>query len=129
MAPSIMEVRNGDSMKTMAWPLVYAPPGSESPPKLRDSLTEKLKDPFWQDCEIITFPSTVVAVGSFADASVEPVVRRVDKELRHACARDGIRIAKDSASSVKFAQYDAIFSMGKRRGEVWIDLQDANHPW
>jgi hypothetical protein len=60
------------------------------------------------------------------DASMEPVVRKADKELRELLARDGLAPAGDA---LQFAQYDAIFSMGRRRGEVWIDLADDGHPW
>lgn len=80
-------------------------------------------------CEVETIPSQVVAVGSFTDASVEPVVRKADRQLRSVLQRDGLKVDADSETKVTFAQYDAIFSMGKRRGEVWINLADGGHPW
>ena len=130
LAPAIMEVPNDDtSQKTMAWPLSYAAPGQEKPTPLKGTIVDRIKDPMWQVCEIITMPSKVVAVGSFSDASIAPIVRRADKELREACQRDGISIPAGSSTSVRFAQYDAIFSLGKRRGEVWIDLEEGSHPW
>lgn len=63
------------------------------------------------------------------DASMEPVVRKADRELRNFLKRDGLVPSEDSDGMVQFAQYDAIFSMGRRRGEVWIDLGDDGHPW
>ena len=60
---------------------------------------------------------------------MEPVVRKADRELREYLKRDGLQPSNDSEGLVKFAQYDAIFSMGRRRGEVWIDLEDGGHPW
>mmetsp|Transcript_8377 Transcript_8377/g.20155 ORF Transcript_8377/g.20155 Transcript_8377/m.20155 type:complete len:400 (+) Transcript_8377:1560-2759(+) len=129
LAPAIMEVFNDDSEKTMAWPLAYAAPGENSPPPLNSKVQERMKDPMWSDCEITTMPGTVVAVGSFSDASVAPIVRKADKNLRAALENDGISIPKESETSVKFAQYDAIFTLGKRRGEVWIELEDGGHPW
>lgn len=130
LAPSIQEVSNRDEQKkTMSWPLTYAAPGQYSPPPVNKSVLEKVKDPLWSVCSIETIPSQVVAVGAYADASVGPIVRRADKELREACKRDGIKIPPSTEAAVRFAQYDAIYSMGKRRGEVWIELEDAGHPW
>lgn len=60
---------------------------------------------------------------------MEPVVRKADRELREFLTRDGLVPADASDGLVTFAQYDAIFSMGRRRGEVWIDLADDGHPW
>ncbi len=59
---------------------------------------------------------------------MEPVVRKADRELREFLMRDGLAPADGTEDLVQFAQYDAIFSMGRRRGEVWIDLADDN-PW
>ena len=83
----------------------------------------------WKDCEIENLGSKVVAVGSFSDASVAPIVRKADRKLRKSLERDGIVVPSESDSSVKFAQYDAIFSLGKRRGEVWIEIDDDGHPY
>ena len=136
LAPAIMEVPTEAENKTtttpkrMSWPISYAAPGQSVPPPVPDQIVEKLQDPLWGNgCTVTTRPSTVVAVGSFSDASVAPVVNKADTALRHACTRDGITIPATSASSVKFAQYDAIFSLGKRRGEVWIDLEEGGHPY
>jgi hypothetical protein len=54
-------------------------------------------------------------------------VRRADRQLRMALKRDGIFVAP--TTPVMFAQYDAVFSIGQRRGEVWIPLDDDSHPW
>ena len=113
----------------MAWPLAFAAPGEADPPPVNQKVLDKVRDPMWSVCEIEVVPSQVVAVGSYSDASVGPIVRRADKELREACKRDGIQIPSHTENSVKFAQYDAIYSMGKRRGEVWIELEDGGHPW
>jgi hypothetical protein len=129
MAPSVMEVQNDDSEKRMSWPLAFAAPGEVSPPAIPKSVLDKVKDPLWSVCEIETIPCKVVAVGIYADASVSPIVRKADRKLRAACKRDGIAVPSETAESVKFAQYDAIFSLGKRRGEVWIELEDGGHPW
>jgi hypothetical protein len=129
LAPAIIQVPNDNSQKTMSWPLVFAAPGENAPSPLDQKILERAKDPLWSDCKIETIPSRVVAVGSFSDASVAPIVRKADKALREVCSRDGISIPESTATSVKFAQYDAIFSLGKRRGEVWIELDEDGHPW
>jgi hypothetical protein len=129
LAPSLMVVKDNDSTKTMSWPLVYAAPGESTPGQIPQSILDRSETPLWDNCEIETIPSKVVAVGSFSDASVAPIVRRADKQLRESLERDGIRPPSGSDSFVKFAQYDAIFSLGKRRGEVWIEIDDDCHPY
>ena len=131
LAPSVMVVPNDDNVKkSMSWPLVYAAPGESTPKPIPETITDRSRDSIWSgDSEIKTLPPKVIAVGSFSDASVAPIVRKADKKLRESLKRDGICIPTDSESSVKFAQYDAIFSLGKRRGEVWIELDDDGHPY
>jgi len=141
MSPSVMVVPNDDSTtkKTMSWPLVYAAPGEVTPSKLPQVILDRSQTSMFNDCQIEEVPSQVVAVGTYTDASVAPIVRRADKKLRESLERDGILIPattssvsseSSSAVSVKFAQYDAIFSLGTRRGEVWIDLDnEKGHPY
>lgn len=130
LSPAIMEVQNQDtSDKYMIWPLSYTQPGQQEP-QIPLQASEKAGIGQWRTIQVITMPERVVAVGEFSDASMEPVVRKADRELRANLARDGLTPCQDTQELVRFAQYDAIFSMGKRRGEVWIDLDDTNgHPW
>lgn len=147
LAPAIMRVQNSStSDKTMSWPLAYKPPtdtdkNSEIP--IPAAALENAGQGQWRTMKIQKNPSQVVAVGYFADASMEPVVRMADRKLRECLERDGLVPSSTSGNSgrndaddddeesggVMFAQYDAIFSMGKRRGEVWIELEDNGHPW
>jgi hypothetical protein len=129
LAPSLMVVPNDDSKKSMSWPLAYALPGESAPKQIPQTILDRSKESMWNDCEIENFGSKVVAVGSFSDASVAPIVRKADKKLRESLERDGILLPSGSDSFVKFAQYDAIFSLGKRRGEVWIEIDDNGHPY
>jgi SOUL heme-binding protein/Uncharacterized conserved protein (DUF2358) len=124
--PAIMNVEGTDT-KYMQWPLTYAAPGSDGAPEPKLAIVKSSESP-WKNCEIIAVPAKVVAVVEFSDASLEPVVRKADRQLRASLHRDGLDFV-DTGTSVTFAQYDAIFSMGKRRGEVWIDLKDGGHPW
>jgi len=142
LAPAIMAVQQNDStndndvdgtLKFMKWPLCYANPGETAPSQtIIDQAKSKLSnDERYQNlnCQVEIVPSQVMAVGSFSDASMEPVVRKADRQLREALQRDGLQVSDDTKSRVQFAQYDAIFSMGKRRGETWIPLKDGGHPW
>lgn len=129
LAPSLMVVPADDSKKTMSWPLVYAAPGESTPQKIPEAILDRSKQLMWKDCEIQDVSSKVVAVGSFSDASVAPIVRKADKKLRESLERDGILLPIGSDLFVRFAQYDAIFSLGKRRGEVWIEIDDDGHPY
>ena len=124
-APALLSVPSSGS-KRMLWPLSYALPGTEGP-LAPEKAVQKAQQSEWSECRILEFPSQVVAVARFTDASVEPVVRRANRKLRDACARDGLQVVE--TDELRFAQYDAIFSMGERRGEVWMDLQDGGHPW
>lgn len=128
--PAIMNV-DGPDTKYMQWPLTYAAPGSDGAPEPKLALL-KSNESQWSSCKIIAVPSKVVAIAEFSDASLEPVVRKANRQLRTSLQRDGLRFHDtddDTSSVLTFAQYDAIFSMGKRRGEVWIDLMDGGHPW
>jgi len=132
LAPAIMEVPSDDSItKTMGWPLAYAKPGAAADdiPTVNPAVEKRSKGSLWSGCEIDSMPSKVIAIGSFSDASVAPVVRKADKALRSSLQRDGIKVPEGSDASVKFAQYDAVYSLGKRRGEVWIELEDGGHPY
>ena len=101
------------------WPLTFTAPGQATPVQPAKESSGGVN--------VITEPSRVVAVGTFSDASVEPVVRKAARDLRMACERDGLTLEGDE--TLEFCQYDAIFSMGKRRGEVWIPLSEESNPW
>lgn len=139
LAPAIMKIQKSETLdKTMSWPIVYKSPNGELP--IPSSALEKAGQGQWRTMSIQTIPSQVIAVGYFNDASMEPVVRMADRQLRECLKRDGLLPSPtsghhpvinndDDEPGLMFAQYDAIFSMGKRRGEVWIELDDDGHPW
>ena len=131
LSPALMDVMKDDiSDKFMMWPLTFTQPGDSEPPVNADAV-EKAGEGQWRTMRVVTVPERVVAVKDFSDASMEPVVRKADRELRELLDRDGLVPADGSEDLVRFAQYDAIFSMGKRRGEVWIDLseEEGGHPF
>ena len=124
MSPAIISVGNDE--KTMMWPLEYALPGQKAPPSNEKAQTRAAADPTF---EIVAIPEQVVATQRFTGSIVAPVVRQVDIELRKSLVRDGLQAAKDAGSALRFAQYDAVYSMGQRRSEVHIPLDDGGHPW
>jgi len=78
---------------------------------------------------IIEKPSRVVAVTKFEVAATEPVVRGYTKQLLSQLQNDGLQPCQEAIEYgvCLIGQYDALFSINKRRNEVWVDLID--HPW
>lgn len=132
LSPAIMTVPSSStSNKRMSWPLSFSTPSNPTP-FTPPAAVEKAGQGQWRTISVQNIPSRTIAVRIFEDASMEPVVRKADRELRVFLKRDGLVAAAPVAENegeVMFAQYDAIFSMGKRRGEVWIELEEGGHPW
>lgn len=131
LGPALMDVRRNDDTndKLMLWPLTYTSPSETEPPVPTAAIEKAASGGRWpRTMEVVNVAAKVVAVREFTDASMEPVVRKADRELREILDRDGLKPLQGSEDVVCFAQYDAIFSMGRRRGEVWIDMADG-HPW
>ena len=146
MAPAIIQVDSTDPnnvIKTMLWPIQYIRPNEREsqpspPPKLPADAPSDI-------VSIVTIPESVVAIRTFNDMIVEPLVRKVDLALRQCLHRDGLFIKDanddnndnkndndDDTTTTKlltFAQYDAIYSMGERRCEVHVTLPNGTHPW
>jgi hypothetical protein len=112
LSPAHMSVRTNDdnsnkddTKKSMMWPLSFAAPGQDTPPGVNDAV-QKSKEEASLDCSTLTIPSQVVAVKEYTDASMEPVVRKADAELRNCLARDGL--VPDASDRLVFAQYDVL---------------------
>jgi len=131
LGPAVMDVRRNDDTneKVMLWPLTYTSPSETEPPVPTAAIEKAAGGGRWRTMEVLNVAAKVVAVREYTDASMEPVVRKADRELREILDRDSLKPLEGSEDLVRFAQYDAIFSMGRRRGEVWIDLADGGHPW
>ena len=146
MAPAIIQVNSTDPsnvLKTMLWPIQYTLPNEKVS---QQKPTLKLPDDVPSDIvSIVTIPESVVAIRTFNDMIVEPLVRKVDLALRQSLHRDGLLLLdKDTKDNkyryeekggtattklLTFAQYDAIYSMGERRCEVHVTLPNGTHPW
>lgn len=125
LAPTLLRV--SDTTKNMVWPLEFARPGQDTV-QASPELVKRAKED-GAGVSQVTIPERVVAVGCFSQASTEAVVRTAQRDLLAACRRDGLVVADGDDNALEFAQYDAIFSMGKRRGEVWVELENDKHPW
>ena len=77
----------------------------------------------------------VVAVSRFEMAATEPVVKGYTLRLLQDLEQDGMKAVKASDDGdngkgedvLTVAQFDALFSLNKRRNEVWLELKE--HPW
>ncbi|CAM9189093.1 unnamed protein product [Heterosigma akashiwo] len=72
-------------------------------------------------------PSRTFAIKSFDSPTTADYVRYWDAELRKVLEADGLVASPEADTDFLLAQYDAIFSIAKRRNEVWIPL--ASHDW
>ena len=129
-----MNIRDeaGKREKLMTWPMKFAIPG-EALPDPSTALPEPTinnvdrcdtsvdgKGPFGKTYAILRFER----------AATEPVCRGFSRELLRDIKADGL-VPVDSQSTpegeIIAAQFDALFSLNKRRNEIWIELED--HDW
>ena len=130
-SPTIMRICDDPASKlrskVMQWPLQYALPSSELDLSTYPASTipsVKLREQ----------EGIVVAVTRFELAATEPIVRGYTGQLLGDLRNDGMTpvpsaggdAAKDTYQCI-VAQFDALFSLNKRRNEVWVELLD--HPW
>ena len=111
--PSIITVpRSGGGAKTMTWPVSLA---DDELPGSRVVKTRRARE-------------LTVACLVFPQAATEDAVQYWARELEQKLAADGLSGAPGHETNYVVAQYDAIFSVGDRRNEVWIPLAPG-HPW
>jgi len=124
LSPSLVKItkNSGTRKKYMSWPLSFAKPGEEEAP-IPPQASEKISQ--FSSIQLQTLPPQVVAVIQYNDVSAEQIVIRKEKELAEALIRDGIKVP--SSNQFNLAQYDAVYTLGKRRNEVWIALEE--HVW
>jgi len=123
-SPTVMCVNevNGQRVKRMWWPMAFKQPNEPVP-----SLTS-LPEPTIPRIILKEQESIVVAVKRFEVPATEPVARGYTSQLVRDVERDGL--AADAAAKggeCTLAQFDALFSLNKRRNEVWVRLE--SHPW
>lgn len=132
LSPALIQVSDSSSTttqeKTMSWPMSYAKPGEEEaiiPPSIASSTATNDK------IKIEKIARSIMAIIQFDETSTEQAVRKYDSVLRQYLKRDGlVPVQNNNGSKLIFAQYDAIYSLGKRRNEVWIPLDNTGvNPW
>ena len=112
--PSIITVpRSGAGSKTMTWPMAIGDDAT-----LPDSNIVKSRVAQQVTVACLTFP--VAATGD----AVSYFASELEKQL----AADGLSPAPGHDANWVVAQYDAIFSVGDRRNEIWIPLAPG-HLW
>ena len=112
--PSIITVpRSGAGSKTMTWPMAIGDDAT-----LPDSNIVKSRVAQQVTVACLTFP--VAATGD----AVSYFASELEKQL----AADGLSPAPGYDANWVVAQYDAIFSVGDRRNEIWIPLAPG-HLW
>ena len=70
--------------------------------------------------EIVTEPERTVAILNIPEATPN-TVKSAERKLINSVEVDGLKCVTSSA--LVFAQYDEVFKMGKRRVEVWKDVE------
>jgi hypothetical protein len=123
-SPTLMKIEDSNQgrNKVMSWPLLYNVPGRPSP-QISDLPISTIPS-----VKLIEKPERVVAVLRFEAAATEPVVRKCTEQLLTLIERDGMSAARSANEGTCIVgQFDALFSLNKRRNEVWIDLE--SHPW
>eukprot|EP00607_Mallomonas_marina_P008089 CAMPEP_0182417576 /NCGR_PEP_ID=MMETSP1167-20130531/2041_1 /TAXON_ID=2988 /ORGANISM="Mallomonas Sp, Strain CCMP3275" /LENGTH=319 /DNA_ID=CAMNT_0024591241 /DNA_START=190 /DNA_END=1149 /DNA_ORIENTATION=+ len=122
--PTLMTVRDTSEkrVKVMTWPMVYQSPGVPL------ASVTSLPDPTIRRVTLLEKPSVVVAVTRFEIPATEPVVRGFTAQLMKDVESDGLVVnSRAREGQCIVGQFDALFSLNKRRNEVWVELDD--HPW
>lgn len=109
---------NGIRQKLMQWPLAFTFPGKPS------QIVSAFPEPTIPSVVVKNEPSKIVAVCRFDVRATEPVVRGYTKQLISDLSNDGLSIKDENKmDNYVIGQYDALFSLNKRRNEVWVELE------
>lgn len=113
----------GQRRKTMTWPMLFTIPGQQAP------TINDLPEPTIPRVSIVNKPALVVAVLRFEAAATEIIARKCTGDLIQCLKNDGLSPVAEATSGAicTVGQFDALFSLNKRRNEVWVELQE--HPW
>jgi len=124
MVPAILRIPKDESSnenKTMSWPVTFLCPGEANP--------AEIPEPDFESTYVTTEvdDGVVVAVIEFPEEATPRNVDANAKFLEAAVARDGLVVKEQSKGQYTIAQYNALFSLQKRRNEVWVELE--KHDW
>lgn len=115
-----LDLKPPERTKVMRWPMAVPAMKEAAPPKPAERLEEVAR--------LELMPSRTVACLAFSDPTTEPNVRGFQQLLARYLKEDGL-VAAGGTDDEQFrlAQFDALNSLGARRSEIWIDLEE--HPW
>jgi len=120
-SPTLMKINdfNNTRIKRMKWPLSFIAPGQKAPP------LSTFPNPTIRNVIINQEQSFVAAVARFDIPATEPVAIAYTQKLIRDLLDDGIKPIQ-TADQFQYivAQYDALFSLNKRRVEVWIFIDN-----
>jgi|MDTB01.2.fsa_nt_gb hypothetical protein len=132
--PTLMSITDSDGgkrEKRMTWPLKFNIPGEPLPS------VDSLPEPTINNVNLFDTSTNprgpfgrTYAILRFEKAATEEMVRGFTRELLRDITADGLKPV-ESQNSVQgdclVAQFDALFSLNKRRNEIWIELE--SHDW
>jgi len=120
LTPSLLSISKDGKSKTMEWPLRFLMPAENT------FGGQVLPQPGSERIQLKDVKSKVFAVYTFSSPTTEQYVKYWNSELEQAIMKDNL-VSENQANDYFLAQYDAIFSLQKRRNEVWIPL--SKHDW
>lgn len=133
--PTLMNIRDdseGKREKLMTWPLKFAIPGESLPDPMTTLPEPTINNVDRYDTSVDgrgPFGKTY-AILRFEKAATEVMCRGFSRELLRDIKADGLVPVQSQGTpdgDIIVAQFDALFSLNKRRNEIWIELE--SHDW
>jgi len=124
-SPSIMRIDKNEKDKTMMWPVGFSNEDLDQVGGVVSS--QAIPAPADEIIRRTSVPVQVVAVLRFEVPATAPVVKYYASRLVELLAADELVPTPAAAQTYTLCQYDAIFSVGTRRNEVWAVLE--KHDW
>lgn len=124
-SPSIMRIDVNEKDKTMVWPVGFS---NEALAQSGGAASQQaIPAPADEIIRRTSVPAQVVAVLRFETPATAPVVKYYSGRLMELLAADKLVPTQAATQAYTLCQYDAIFSIGTRRNEVWAVLE--KHDW
>ena len=124
-SPTLMFIndsKEGKREKKMVWPLDFELPGKTLPDP------SSLPEPTIPRVTVGSLPGKTYAVTRFTRAATEVNVRGFTGLLLKDIQADGLRATKAAAEDGEciVGQFDALFSLNKRRNEAWAEIESSS---
>jgi len=127
-SPTLMfisdDAASGKRQKRMMWPLAFESPISPLPD------LSSLPEPTIPRVSLQQRPGKVYAIGSFQLPATEVNCRTFTSYLLRDMQADGLRPSKAALNGdIILGQFNALFSLNKRRVEVFVEVEDDGGLW